>query len=379
MADLSEGGTASGECTQEGEAMSENWGDNDEIDTENEIEADEENEEGESSEESSEPEGGYVMVKCLVQVGEQEPRLLFLTGFACEEVQSLERGLLPRLRRAMRRPLLKMGLGSPAALSFPWPSQADWERDLASDSSFVRCLVRHPADPNPYSLQLQHAHQLLAKLALPPLGSRHSSSSSSSSPSSPSSNYEQLMKWLDSFQVDADAIAEGAETSLLTAAANGSAEGVVERLLEAGGDPLLCDRQGWAALHVAAKAGRTGALRALLSSPLCHDPDAPVAAGVYRGWTALLLAVSSAHEDAVRLLLSCPSVVACPPLPKHNRTVFHLVALYATPSILSLLLDRDPAAASLLGRPDSLGTTPLSLAALQCKPDLVRLLLEKDP
>ena len=141
----------------------------------------------------------------------------------------------------------------------------------------------------------------------------------------------------------------------------------------------MIDGQGWNAFHVAAKAGRADVVELLLRSSLFDDVNSHVEGGVYRGWTALQLAISSGHAAVVQRLLAVPGVLSFELVTKNARNLYHLAANYAPLAVLRLLFAHDASRGALISSADSLGTTPLALAALQAKPEVVQFLLAHDP
>ena len=105
--------------------------------------------------------------------------------------------------------------------------------------------------------------------------------------------------------VDLDVEADNAETPLMWAVRTGN-EATAMALIAAGADATKTNRQGMAALHIAAGIGNASMVPILARS--AQDAGLPVAKGKREGWTALHLAAEGGgegHCDVIGMLGFC--------------------------------------------------------------------------
>ena len=155
----------------------------------------------------------YILIKCLLQLGELKPEMLFLTGFTHAQIQSLAHGLTPHLKRALRKPFIKRDILSFKEMQLPWVSDSEWEAEL-SDEKIIKCVVKMPPKHllrTPASLeQIEQIRNLLddAAISLPGMRRRES-------PTAPVS-LATLMDILQSNPIDPNDLFDNQSPSILT-------------------------------------------------------------------------------------------------------------------------------------------------------------------
>ncbi|KAI8944701.1 ankyrin repeat-containing domain protein [Xylaria longipes] len=172
--------------------------------------------------------------------------------------------------------------------------------------------------------------------------------------------------------------------------------GIMKLLLQAGADPELQMKSGWASLHLASYHGHNEVARLLLEEGaridvLQQDGFSPLSLSAGRGhtqvvklllengaeinevnnngWTPLALACRNGHTDIVQLLLENGAKLN---EVDGDRTPLALACRYGHTDVARLLLENG-ADACIATRN---GYTPLALASTHSHVDIVRLLLE---
>ena len=169
---------------------------------------------------------------------------------------------------------------------------------------------------------------------------------------------------------DIDAL-HGGMTPLAVAVAEGATENV-KLLLEIGGDPAFRRRDtGVTLVHLAAEAGSTGSLEAVLKVLPKHfvdEPDTPVT-----NWAPLHSAAEHGHPEVIEALLRRGAKMVV--VDRHGTTALHLAALGGHDQCIDLLLQwKHP-----VDLVDNAGWPPLLYANFQSNEQSVLSLLRAKP
>ncbi|WP_439569857.1 ankyrin repeat domain-containing protein [Sphingopyxis sp.] len=143
-----------------------------------------------------------------------------------------------------------------------------------------------------------------------------------------------LWVWLCIVAVGASALVRAAEAapSISQQIAAGARPGEVRRLLDAGADPLLPDRDGNTAIHAAATTRDPAVLKLLLARGL--DPDTP---NHVNGRTPLVAAMLAERDRQFAMLLAAGASVAL--ADRMGNTPLHVAAQINEPRRVLALLD----------------------------------------